>query len=185
MSSPLITLAVLLIGLGAGVLLVASLLRGSSPAVHSWSLAAAIVAVVALGAYWPGKLRGSAQVLDGQRITYAATDERTAREKCLNDMGRPDLVQALAFAREQIPEDAEFAVTTNSPSVACLMINLFPRRPVAVADPARHWTVFDRTAPANVVEDATRQQRLPEAERRYLTHSPSFILVRPEPEAGP
>jgi hypothetical protein len=168
LGSPLITLFLLVLGLAAGVLLLATLVPWRSPA-GRWALATAIVAVAVLAAHWPGKLRYSGQVLDSQRAN-AGTYERAARERCLHDMGRPDLVEALAFAREQIPEEARFEVKTNSPSSACLTINLLPREPLRAEDfdPSRDWIVLDRVPP----DDASSA--------RNIVHSPSFILVRPE-----
>jgi hypothetical protein len=168
LSSPLITLLLLALGIAAGVLLLGSLVQWRSPA-GRWAVAAAIVAVAVLATHWPGKLRYSGQVLDSQRAN-AGTHEQAARERCLRDMGRPDLVEALAFAREQIPEDARFEVRTSSPSAACITINLLPREPLRTDDfdPSRDWKVLDRVPP----EDASSP--------RNIAHSPSFILVRPE-----
>lgn len=184
MTSPLITLLAYALGLGAGVALLVGLLSGRPPGARGWALAAVAVAVVALGAGLPAKLRDGGYVFDQQRRTYAGTDERAAREKCLNDNGRPDLVEALAFARERMPEQARFYVTSTH-SVACIMINLFPRRPVRPADldPARDWQVLDGTIPAPL-QDELPDPGDADPAGRYLVHSPSFVLVRPGEEVA-
>src|SRR5215216_4449601 len=94
LTSSLATLLALLLGLGAAVLVVGSLLGRSVPDARRWTLAAVVITVVGLGATLPAKLRDTANALDSQRKGYAGTDERTAREKCLKDMNRPDLVDA-------------------------------------------------------------------------------------------
>jgi hypothetical protein len=174
MPSPLVTLLFLVLGLTAGVLLVGSLVQ-QRPVSSRWVVAAAIVGVVVLAAHWPGKLRVSGQVLDAQRAGTAAINEPAARERCLHDMGRADLVDALAFARMQMPDDARFYMETDSPSLACLTINLLPREPVRRQDfdPARDWTILDGAA-----------AREASTSPRHLVHSPSFILVRPNAEAA-
>jgi hypothetical protein len=173
MSSPLITFLLLMVGLAAGVLLVGGLVHQRGVAAR-WVGAAAIVAVAVLAAHVPAKVRDSGLVLDAQRTGNAGTSEAAARERCLHDMGRPDLVEELAFAREQIPEDARFRLRTHSPSLACFTINLLPREPVRRRDfdPARDWTILDGVPP----EDASSP--------RNIVHSPSFILVRPEAGVG-
>lgn len=146
MSSPLITLLLLLLGIG-----VAALLVGNSIPARPWALAAALVAVVLLGVYLPVRLRDSGQVLDAQRASNRGGTEQAARERCLLDMARPDLVERLALARDQIPEDARFRLNTNSPSLACFTINLLPRQPVRKKDfdPARDWRILDRAPPGD------------------------------------
>ena len=182
MTSPLITLLAYALGLGACVALVVGLLPGRPPGPRVWALAAVAVPVAALGATLPVKLRDSGHALDQQRQTYAGTAEQTAREKCLNDNGRPDLVDSLAFARERIPEDARFYVASTH-SVACMMVNLFPRRPVRAADldPARDWQVIDRKIPARL-RGALPEPGDADPAGRYLVHSPAFVLVRPGEE---
>jgi hypothetical protein len=156
----------LVLGVGVGVLLVHGLIQ------TRWALAAALVAVVLLGASLPARVRESGRILDAQRASNRGGNELAARERCLHDMGRADLVEALAFARAQIPEDARFKLRTNSPSLACFTVNLLPREPVRPADfdPARDWRILDRAPPGKV--------RPPGA--GALVHSPSFVLVPPD-----
>jgi hypothetical protein len=168
MSSPLVTLLLLVLGLGAGVLLVGGMIYP-----RSWAVAAALLGVTVLGVFLPVRLRDSGRVLQAQRASSAGVYEDEARERCLQDMGRADLVESLAFAREQIPEDARFALTTHSPSLACFTLNLLPREPVRSDDfdPARDWRILDRAPPGRVDPPATGE---------VVAHSPSFVLVRPE-----
>ena len=177
MTSPLITLLLLLLGLGAGVLLVGSVFRTTS-----WPATAALVGVVLLAAALPVELRESSRVLNVQRVSNAGVSEPAARERCLNDMGRTDLVDALAFAREQIPEEARFSVRTTALSPACFALNLLPRLPAPPDDfdPARDWTILDHVPPETV--GLPSEDGAPPG--RYLTHSASFVLVRPGAEAG-
>lgn len=186
MTSSLVTSLAYILGLGAAALIVASLLGGERPRAQTWALAAAAVAVAVLAVGWPGKLRDSGKVLNDQRKTYAPTSEPVAKQKCLNDIGRPDLVEALAAARERMPEDAEYVVNSNTPVVPCLIMNMFPRRPLRSVDfdPERHWALFDGTAPEGVTTEAGRQAALAEPARRYLTVSEALILARPESEVS-
>jgi len=174
MTSPLITLLLLALGLTVGVLLLGSVVQ-QRPSAGRWVVAAAIVAVVVLAAFLPSKVRNSGHALDGQRVAYAGINEPEAREHCLHDMGRNDLVEALAFTRKQMPEDARFRLKTDSPSYACFTINLLPREPVRPGDfdPARDWTILDGAA-----------ARAAPSSPRHSVQSPSFILVRPEAEDG-
>jgi hypothetical protein len=148
------------------------LLVGGLIVPRSWALAAALVMVVVLGATLPARVRESGRILDAQRVANRGGFEQGARERCLLDMGRADLVEALAFAREQIPEDAHFALTTKSPSLACFTVNLLPREPVRPGgfDPARDWRILDQASPREV-------RRL--APTGGVVHSPSFVLVPP------
>ena len=144
MTSPPITLLLLLLGIGAGVLLVGSLVQP-----RAWALAAALVAVLLLAVYLPVRLRDSGRVLDAQRVSNRGGTEQAARERCLLDMGREDLVQKLALARERIPEDARFRLKTDSPSLACFTLNLLPRQPARTRDfdPTRDWRILDGAGP--------------------------------------
>lgn len=146
-----------------------------------------IVVVVAIGATWPYMLRNSVRGLDLQRQAYAGSPERIAREKCLNDASRPDLVDALAFARERMPDDARFRLLSESTILPCITLNLLPRRPAPADDfdTTRDWTIWLQAVPEDVVREAVRQQQLPEDRRRYLAHSSEFILVRPAPQVKP
>lgn len=186
MTSSLVTSLAFILGLGAAALIVASLLGGQRPRAQTWALAALAVTVAVLAVGWPGKLRDSAKVLNDQRKSYAATSEPVAKQKCLNDIGRPDLVEALAAAREWMPEDAEYVVSSNTPVVPCLIMNMFPRRPLRSADfdPERHWALFDGTGPEDVKAKAERQAGLNDSARRYLAVSDSLILARPESEVS-
>lgn len=185
MSSPLYFLLTALVGLGAAVFLLSDVAKRFRPARDRWILSAAVVGVVVLAASVPGKLHSSTRVLNEQRKLYRETGEDTARARCLNDMNRPDLVESLEFARQTIPGDAGFVVKTSAQSIACIMDNLFPRRPVREweYDPASHWIVLDAVAPDQVSPDlgAIRDAALDES--RHVTHPPSLILVRPEGEA--
>jgi hypothetical protein len=156
----------LLLGLGVAVVLVGGLIQPPS-----WGLAAAIVAVVVLGVFLPGRLRDSGRVLDAQRAGNAGENELAARERCLHDMGRPDLVDTLAFAREQLPEDARFLLKVHDGSLACFTLNLLPRQPVRRRDfdPNRHWLVLDRAPP----------KELRSVPAGAIAHSPSFVIVPP------
>lgn len=68
-------------------------------------------------------------------------------------IGRPDLVEALAFVRERAPE--------------------------------RDWVIFDGAVPDDVARAAMGEERLPEAERRYLAHTPLFVVARPGTDVAP
>jgi hypothetical protein len=186
LTSPLVTMVALLIGLGGAVVILASLLAGRRPRLQTWMLAAVAVTVAALAVTWPAKLRDSANVLNVQRHDFSGTSEAAARERCLNDIGRPDLVEALSVARRYMPPDAEFVVSSNSPVVSCLVVNMLPRRPVRSSDfdPAVHWALFDGTAAEDVRRETERQERLAEPRRRYLAASDAVILARPEDEVA-
>ena len=147
MSSPLITLLLLVLGVGFCMLLANSLIQ-----VRSWVLLAALVGVLLMAVYVPVGLRNSGLVLDGQRTANKGVYEEQARERCLLDMGRGDLVASLGRARAQIPEDARFSLTTHSPSLACFTLNLLPRLPVRQGDfdPTRDWRILDRAPPGKL-----------------------------------
>jgi hypothetical protein len=101
-------------------------------------------------------------------------------------MGRPDLPAALAFAREQMPDGARYYARTRSPSVGCLMLNLFPREPVRSVDfdRARDWLVLDGVAPKELGTADLRDQARQTS--RQVTGSPadSFVLIPPEGFGG-
>ena len=169
LSSSLTTLLLLLAGLVAGVVILASLLpRGP----RVWLLAAVAAVFVALAAFTPGAAREGARGLDYQRTLNAGTSEIAARERCLNDIGRPELRAAAAFTRERIPEDARFLLRTNSQIRPCFTLNVLPRLPANEDDfdPERDWIVYDRAIPAGELENADRD----------LVYSDTFFLVRPE-----
>jgi hypothetical protein len=181
LSSPVVTLLALVIGLGAAVALVAAITRGRFGGARAWLVAVAVVAVAGLAATWPVDLRDAATGIDEQRKAHAGTAEWEARARCLSDMSRPDLVEALDFARQVMPEDARYRLPTST-SPACLVTNLLPREPVhpANVDPARDWIIHDVAVPPEVRQAAVRDAQLPETQRRFLLHPPNFVLVRPE-----
>jgi hypothetical protein len=176
---PLITLLAAVCGLAGGVLLVSSLLRPHWPSAPRWLAATSVVALVALGVGLPGKLQASLDALDVKHDTFSSTSESQARERCLRDMGRADLVEALAFARERMGEDARYHAITSAPSLACVILNLMPRRPVREVDfdPARDWIVLDGVAPEQL--GGTLGERARRA-NRYVSYSDSFKLLPPE-----
>jgi hypothetical protein len=183
-SSPAVLLS-LALGLAAAVMLVAGMVGGRWPATHrSVALALVVVVVVALGAALPSLLRERVYQLNVQRTANSEAAERVARERCLNDIGRPDLVGALAFAREQIPERARFRLVTGSAVVPCVIFNMMPRRPARPQDfdPASDWTLYDRSVPLTVARAARRDARRPEGERRYLAQSSTFVIAVPTDE---
>ena len=178
MSSPALTLLTALCGLGVGVLFVAGIFQRHWAAAYRWTAAASIVAVVVLAAGLPGKLKWQLDLLSGQRKANLNTYEQMAHERCLKDLGREDLVEALAFAREQLPDGARYHVRT--PSIPCVALNLFPSElvPLGGFDPKRDWLVLDRVDPEGPlpkpIAPAARS-----ADRR-ISFSPSFALIAPE-----
>jgi hypothetical protein len=182
MDSPLITLVAALFGLAGGVLLVSSVLAPHWASPRCWVVATSVVVLVALGVGLPGKLQASLNALDAQREASASTYEQQARERCLNDMGRADLVEALAFAREQMGDDAHYYARTKSQSVACVMLNLMPSRPVRKVDfdPADDWIVLDGVAPEQLSGAVGARARQKD---RRLRYSESFELLPPEASA--
>ena len=176
----------LVVGLSAAVALVVSVTRDRPVTGRSWLVAVAAVAVAALGATWPAKVRDAAYVLDQQRKAYSGTAEWESRARCLSDMGRADLVSALMFVRSQIPKDARYRLP-KSASPACIAFSLLPREPVSHADfdPAADWAIYDRSIPAEVRQAARSEAPLPESQRRYLVHSANFVLARPQGAATP
>ena len=177
LDSPVITLLAALCGLGLALAVVSALLQPQWPARNRWAVAASVVAVVVLGVALPTKLQGSLNSLNAQRHVYAGTYERQAHERCLNDMGRPDLIGPLAAARKRIGEDGRYYARTTARSIACLIFNMFPSAPVAAPDLARDWILLDSVQPEQL-EPGLREV----AQRRgiQLRKSPSFILVPPE-----
>ena len=177
MSSPAITLLTAVCGLGLGVLLVAGLLQRHWTAQYRWVAAASLVPVVVLAAGLPGKLKGDLDGLNAQRKASALISEQQAHERCLKDIGREDLVDALAFARERLPGDARYYVRT--PSIPCVAFNLFPSElvPAGEFDPRRDWLVLDGLNPEGLPEPLASAA---EATDRRVTFSPSFALVAPE-----
>jgi hypothetical protein len=132
---------------------------------------------VVLAAGLPGKLRANLDALGVQRGANAGTYEQEAHERCLHDLGREDLVQALAFAREQLPDDARYYVHTRS--TPCVMLNLFPSEPVRARDfdASRDWLVLDDLAGRDLPDGIAPAAR---AADRRVSFSPSFALVAPE-----
>jgi hypothetical protein len=183
-ASPLLTLVALVLGVAAAAVLVAALLRERGPDPRNRSLALLAVAVVGCVAIWPSQLRDRAAAVDAQRQSYSGTVERVARERCLGDYSRGDLVGPVGFARDVIPEDARFRLQTDAAVLPCLTLNLLPRRPAPATDfdPSRDWTIFDRVVPGAVRAAIERERRLPEGERRYLVFSPAFVIARPTGE---
>jgi hypothetical protein len=157
--------------------LVAGMLQRQAATPYRWVAASSLVAVVVLAAGLPGKVRGNIDALDAQRKANAGTYEQQAHERCLHDLGREDLVQALAFARGQLPDDARYYVATRS--IPCVMLNLFPREPVRAADfdAKRDWLVLDDAAGGDLPARVAPAARA--AERR-ISFSPSFALIAPE-----
>jgi hypothetical protein len=186
LNAPAITLAAALLGLAGAMLLVTTLMVRDVRAPRPWVAATTIVVVVVLAVALPGKLHGQLIRLDAQHDAFAATYEQQAHERCLHDMGREDLTAALAFARERIPQDATYHVATRSPSVACLMLNLFPREPVRRADfdAARDWLILDGVSPDGFDAAALRER----ARRVDLavpgSPSESFVLIPPDGSGG-
>jgi hypothetical protein len=164
-------------GLAVGVLFVAGMMQRQWATPYRWVAASLLVAIVVLAAGLPGKLRANLDALDVQREANAGTYEQEAHERCLRDLGREDLVQALAFAREQLPDDARYYV--NTPSTPCVMLNLFPNEPVRAADfdATRDWLVLDDVAGGDLPARVAPAARA--AERR-VSFSPSFALIAPE-----
>ena len=184
MTSPAINLLTAVCGLGVGVLFVAGLLQRGWTTQYRWVAAASLVPVVVLAVGLPGKLKGDLDALNAQRRANAGVYEQQAHERCLKDLGREDLVGALAFVRERLPHDARYYVRT--PSIPCVALNLFPSELVRASDfdPRRDWLVLDRADPDELparVESAAR------ATDRRVEFSPTFALVSPEgvsPEGG-
>jgi len=183
-TSPAINLLTAVCGLGIGVLFVRSLLQRQRPAQYQWVAAASLVPVVVLAAGLPGKLKGDLDALNAQRVANAGVYEQRAHERCLKDLGREDLVDALAFARARLPEGARYYVRT--PSIPCVALNLFPSELVRAGDfdPKRDWLVLDRADPDELPAEVQSAAR---ATDRRIEFSPSFALVAPEgvaPEGG-
>jgi len=176
-NAPAINLMTAVCGLGIGVLFVAGIVQRHSATAHRWVAASLLVAVVVLAAGLPGKLRANLDALDAQREANAGTYEQQAHERCLHDLGREDLVRALAFARERLPDDARYYVKT--PSVPCVILNLFPSEPVRARDfdVRRDWLVLDRAAPEDLPAGIASAAR---AAQRRVAFSPSFALIAPE-----
>jgi hypothetical protein len=176
-TSPAINLFTALCGLGLGIVLVAGLLQRHSTAQSRWVAAASLVSVVVLAAGLPGKLNGDLNTLRAERRANTSVSEQQAHERCLRDLGRGDLVDALAFTRERIPGDARYYVRT--PSIPCVAFNLFPSELVRVTDfdPRRDWLVLDR---ANLDDLPEEVQSAARATDRRVEFSPSFALVAPE-----
>jgi hypothetical protein len=176
LSSPVVTLIGLVIGMGAALALVAALLPPTASRAQSWALAATIVAVVALVASWVPSLRDHAYALDQQRKAYSGTIERTAREQCAKDFSRPDLPGAFGAAREQIPEDARFALSPAT-MLPCFTLNLEPRLPAPddQFDRARDWVIYDQ--PSEAMVRAARRDR-----DAYPVAEPTVIIARPGSE---
>jgi hypothetical protein len=183
---PAINLLTSLLGIAGAVLLIGAALVPLWSARERWIAAVAVVTVVVLGVALPGKLRSGLEALDRQHDAYAASYEQLAHERCLRDMGRDDLPDALAFAREQIPEGARYYARTRSQSVGCLMLNLFPREPVRSQDfdSQRDWIVLDGVRPSKLATPALRRQARRTDLRDPDTASSTFVLVRPEAPAG-
>ena len=177
MTAPALNLLAAVCGLGLGVLFVAGLLQRHGTARYRWLAAASLVPVVVLAAGLPGKLKGNLDALDAQRKAYAGVYEQQAQERCLRDLGREDLVPALASVRERMPPDARYYVKT--PSIPCVALNLFPSELVRESDfdPKRDWLVLDRAAPGELPEQVRSAAR---ATDRREELSPSFAVVRPE-----
>ena len=186
MDAPALNLATALLGLAGAVLLVATLIVRDGRAPRPWVAATSIVVVVVLVVALPGKLHSQLKALDGQHDAFASTYEQQAHERCLRDMGREDLRVALAFARERIPENATYYARTRSPSVGCLMLNLFPREPVRPADfdSARDWLILDDVHPRRLETSALRER----ARRVDLavpgSPAESFVLIPPDGSRG-
>lgn len=177
MSGPAINLLTAVCGLGVAVLFVAGMLQRQWRTAYRWVAASLLVTVAVLAAGLPGKLRGNLDALGVQRGANAGTYEQEAHERCLRDLGREDLVEALAFAREQLPDDARYYVHT--PSTPCVMLNLFPSEPVRAGDfdARRDWLVLDDRAGGDLPAGIASAARA--AERR-VSFSPSFALIAPE-----
>jgi hypothetical protein len=173
LTSPLTTLLILVVGLGVAAVLVVSLLPGWRGA-RAWLPATLAVVVTALIATAPGAARDGVRGLQYQRTLNANLAEITARERCLNDIGRPDLVAAVALTRERLPEDARFRLETGSQIRPCFTLNVLPRLPVPEGDfdPRQDWIIYDCTAPPDVLDDADPDLVLDDA----------FVLVPPEGE---
>lgn len=177
MSSPALTLLTAVCGLGVGVLFVAGLLQRHWTVRYRWVAAASLVPVVVLAAGLPGKLKGDLDALNGQRKGNALVSEEQAHSRCLRDLGRGDLVDALAFARQRMPDDARYYVRT--PSIPCVAFNLFPSELVRATDfdPRRDWLVIDGTNLEGLPEPLASAAR---ATDRRVEFSPTFALVAPE-----
>ena len=184
MSSPALTLLLTVCGLGIGVLFVAGVLQRHWPVRYRWLAAASLVTVVGLAVGLPGKVKGDLDGLNAQRKANALVSEQQAHERCLQDLGRPDLVAALAFARERLPDDARYYART--PSIPCVAFNLFPSElvPAGEFDPKRDWLVLDGLDPEGLPAPLASAAR---ATDRRATFSPTFAVVAPEgvsPEGG-
>jgi hypothetical protein len=180
--SPLINLFTAACGLTIGVLVVSGMLADRWPVARRWVVATSAVIFVALGVGLPEKLHAQLDLLDGQHDTNSMTYEQQAHERCLNDMGRPDLAAALAFARDKMGDDAHYYAQTSSRSLACIVVNMMPSRPVRLADfdPARDWIVLDGVAPDQLGPELAAQAR---QQDRFLSYSDSFRLLPPEGRA--
>ena len=177
MTPPAINLVLALCGLAVGVLFVTGLLQRGWTSQRRWVAAASLVPVVVLAAGLPGKLKGDLDALEAQREGNAAVYEQLAQERCLRDLGRDDLLPALAFARERLPGDARYYVGT--PSIPCVTLNLMPRELVRAGDfnPARDWLVLDSAEPFDL---PSQVESAAQAKDRRVEFSPSFALIPPE-----
>jgi hypothetical protein len=184
--TPAINLITALCGLAGAMLIASTFIRPESPARRRWVASAVLVVVVVLGVALPGKLRGDLNALDSQHDAYGSTYEQLAHERCLRDMGREDLQAALAFARERIPDDATYYARTRSQSVACVMLNLFPREPVTRSDfdPARDWLVLDDVDASRLGSTALGERARHSDFAVPGSPSESFLVIPPDGAAG-
>jgi hypothetical protein len=180
---PWLRIILLTAGLAGAARLLAPLARGRFDGPPMLA-AAAVLSALALAVPLPAALGDRLWGLDQQRRAGAGVIERTAREKCMLDFGRSDLVGFVEFVKRQMPPDATFALKPAG-MLPCLSLNLAPRTPTygERADPRRDWLIYDREVPDEVRRAAGRERSLPEPQRHYLEFSGSFVLVRPT--AGP
>jgi hypothetical protein len=182
LDTPAIHLATALLGLVGAVVLVTTFLVRDGRTPRAWIAATSIVVVVVLAVALPGKLRAELDALDAQHDMNGSTYEQQAHERCLRDMGRGELPAALAFARERIPDDATYYVRTRSPSVGCLMLNLFPREPVRRADfdPAGDWLIVDGVEASELGTPALSERAAHEDLAVPGSPSESFVVIPPD-----
>ena len=122
---PLLSLLLLTGGVAVGTLV----LRAFLP--MRFVKAAAVTAVVLVGVPLAATLGGRAYEVDSQRRTASTFIERTARQKCLADLSRGDLVGFFSgYIEANVPADATYLLAPASTLAPCIALNLLPRLPV-------------------------------------------------------
>jgi hypothetical protein len=151
---PLLSLVLLTGGVALGALV----LRAFLP--MSFVNAAAAMALIVLGVPLAATLGERAYGVDYQRRTLSTFIERTAREKCLADLSRPDVVGYVSYIQAHVPPDATYLLAPRSRLGPCLALNLLPRRPVPRGrfDDARDWLILEGRVPRRHARNPRRLQ---------------------------